>query len=173
MKVLECFKKHNALTCKNHVYSRMSADAIELRLDEESLVTFTLEVKDFVVCSGLNFQVSVWGLEKRVIWLLPPGSNHCILLSDVFLDICSEYVYAISKTPHACNNLFLTACETEFVKLANTYRVPIFIVSNANVSGLPPMNVVIHEIPNDMCLERLSELVKKVDELLTTSFKVI
>lgn len=166
LNVLECFKEHETLACKNHDYSRVGTNAIELRLDEESLTAFTLGVKDFVICSGLNFQVNVWGLEKIVTWLLPRGPNHCILLSNVFLDACSEYVYVISKTPHACDNLSLTACEIEFARLANTYGVPIFIVLDVRIPGLPPINTIIHKTLNNTCLEHLLELMKRIADIL-------
>lgn len=158
MNTVVCAKEAGTFKCTDHGYLRINNGVFEMNLKEEALALFIHDVKETTICSGVEFQVHVWGLKKYVLWFLPRGANYCATLSETFLDMCDDYVYVVSKMPHACSKVLLTDCEKELLRFASTHKVPVFIVLDVDLSGSLPANVVAHHGPEDLCLTKLSEL---------------
>jgi len=159
LSVLRCVRENEYFLCSDQRALKIRNGVVEIQLPKESLIVFTSGVKDSIICSGLDFQVHVWGLEKHTAWSFNPGTNNCVVLTNVFLDKCHDYVYAVSNTPNACNKLNVpySACERELVEIASKYRIPVFILDVRETPGSLPVNVVTHGSP-DECYLHLMEL---------------
>ncbi|MEM0000879.1 MAG: hypothetical protein QXJ84_00290 [Desulfurococcaceae archaeon] len=162
MNIIQCTKENGSIRCTNRDHLKMCNGVLEARLEEKMFVLFVHAANETTICSGVEFQVHVWGLEKHVLWLLPPGINHCITLSGVFLDPCSNYVYAVSKTPNACSVVSRSPCKRKLLKLANALKVPVFILLDVEPPGILPVNVIPYDGAEDRCFARLLELKSKL-----------
>lgn len=158
MDIIKCIKKSGLIECTGLDHLKIRNGVVEIHLKKRTFALFLHGINEVTICSGLEFQVHVWGLEKYMLWLLPPGINHCITLSDVFLDPCSNYVYTVSKTPNACNTISNSLCKLELIKVADALRVPIFILLNIKPSHALPVNVIPYDGVEDRCFARVSEL---------------
>lgn len=160
--IIRCVKRNELIECTDHNHLKIRNGVLEANLREKTFALFVHNVNEVTICSGLEFQVYIWGLEKYVLWLLPPGVSHCITLSNAFLDPCSNYVYAVSKTPNACNMIPNSSCKYELLKIADALRVPIFISLNIETPRTLPVNVVLYDSMEDQCFVKIHELRDKL-----------
>lgn len=143
--------------CNGDLSTSTRGQVLEVISKVEAYLVLTCTPTETIICSGTEFQVHVWGLEKHVLWRLPPGRNLCITLRDVFLDTCDRRIYAVSSTPNACNELVLTECEKKLVELASRLDMPIFVLLNTRIPEVLPVNVVPHGA-EDSCYTKLREI---------------
>lgn len=160
MDIIECAKKDTSLLCREHGVLDFSRGVVKLSLNKEGGFLFIHALNETILCTGLEFQVHVWGSTKYTLWLLKPGENTCVLFKDLFLDKCADYAYVISTSPNACSKLNFTRCEEELlVKIKLSLNTPLFILLGPG-EGLQirdMLNIISHENPAS-CEQKLAEI---------------
>lgn len=137
--LITCTISGSDIQCSDKSVTISGERVFNIDSKHEISVLFKHGIKETVICSGIEFQVYAWGLDKYTIWILPPGLNQCILIKDVYLDQCNEYFYLVSRNPIFCDETLLIECEKKIMALSNSLRTPIFVFADLE----PPT-----EIPN-------------------------
>lgn len=153
--VVECTVTGEGITCSDGVRVRVD-DVVYFEVDRDMDIVFKQSVEEMIICSGLGFQVHVWGSDKYILWTLPRGLNKCYLIKGVFLDQCNEYLYVVSEKPVYCSRSILSECERELGYIAEKLQRPIFIFMDIDQAPKLP-NIVKHS-NIDECISTLSRL---------------
>lgn len=126
-----------------------------------SYVIFAHKVNTFVLCQAPGFQVFVWGSTKYTIWGPYSRDLRCVILEDVFIDVCTSNVFAISKTPMSCSKVRFTPCKYELAELLAKSKIPLFVL--VNIEAPQRLVNVVSEGDENTCLDSLN-LVRNLRE---------
>ncbi|MEM0001773.1 MAG: hypothetical protein QXS24_02490 [Desulfurococcaceae archaeon] len=165
MSITECVKKEDKLYCNELGVLDIEQGTIKFSFNDETNVLFIHELNEIILCTGLDFQVYVWGKTKYTLWTLRPGNSSCIVLKDLFLDECTEHVYAVSSFPNMCDKLNYTECEDELItEMKLALNMPLFILVGLrdDLQHRNTINIVNHEDPAS-CQQKLTMLASMVE----------
>ena len=154
--LVKCSKKQDGITCDNSDVKVHNDSILEVYSKMPIYVLFEHELKETVICSGINFQIHVWSTTKYTLWYLPSGYNHCILFKDTYLDKCNHNLYVLTNRPGACSNLMLSICEEKMPNLLSRFNMPLFILLEED-NRKTPLNVIKHYSSRD-CEDKLLKL---------------
>ncbi|MFZ8782785.1 MAG: hypothetical protein ACO2OR_02205 [Desulfurococcaceae archaeon] len=107
--------------------SAPTTSTLSFTLTETSLVVFKHGLGEVVVCDAGQFQVYVWGSDKYTVWELPSGARTCLVLREVYIDLCSD-IYVVSRRPNECREVKFHSCEQELSKLLAQVNSQLFLI---------------------------------------------
>jgi hypothetical protein len=129
-----------AISCYNIQVDVVDEKLVKLDTASSIGVVFTHTPITCVICTGVEFQVYVWGDKKYTLWLLPPGENYCIVLEYCYVDHCLDHVYVVSRAQYSCERLEEYKCVDKLVNIANRMKIPVFV--NLDIPCLHINNLV-------------------------------
>ncbi len=149
--------------CDSLRLNEIEEDTYSIDIDDEyGYVLFELETPKKIICSGLYFQTHVWGSTTYYLWLLPHGTNICIVLEDSTLEEVDENVYLINnRRVLAMDHSFYLYIEC-LKHLLNTR--PIFLILDRKRTGTKYMNLIIFSGVDELGDHVIKLLTDKVGE---------
>jgi hypothetical protein len=159
---IKCTKKEE-ISCTGKGYEVLSNNVVRLITEYPSTLLMTHSPNECTICTGLSYQVLVWGDRKHTLWYMGAGENYCIVLGDCFLDFCSSELYVVSNSPHACRELELSNCERDLYDLLKShYGKPLFVcIDHKECLQQLIHNVVYHGLEDD-CLGKLNKIKREI-----------
>jgi hypothetical protein len=145
-----------AISCYDIQVDVVNERLVKLNTASNVGVVFTHTPATCVICTGVEFQVYVWGSKKHTLWLLPPGENYCVVLEHCYVDQCFDHVYVVSRTPNSCERLEAYECVDKLVDIAGRMKTLLFV--NLDIPCLHANNLV--NLINSHDLECNGELVR-------------
>ncbi|MEM4482054.1 MAG: hypothetical protein QXK88_05615 [Desulfurococcaceae archaeon] len=160
--MFKCVKENQRFACDEGIATVHSDTVIELKFDSPAYVLFAHIPKETVICSGLSFQVHIWGNNKYTLWEFPKGTNYCAVFRDVFLDECVDRLFVVSSAPNACSKLAFSSCEKALLSALHRIGLPLFIaVGSFTYHELQP-NILKHNSEEE-CQRKIKMLIMRSD----------